>query len=114
QQGKFYDDFSGLSRRSPFEDFGNFNYGATAAGLGLPEWMALWGAGWASLQADPRRAQMGLGTPYPSLRHPFGVPPYGDDPDDQIQIKVGYQYYRNHCKQGKAGGGSAGGGGVAW
>jgi len=52
----------------------------------IPEWLALRGAGWASLKADPGREKMVLGVPW-SFRHPFGVPPYGDDPNDQAQIK---------------------------
>jgi hypothetical protein len=109
QQGKYYDDLGRLSKRSPFEDFGNFNYGATAAAHGIPEWLALRGAGWASLKADPSREKMGLGLPW-SLRHPFGLPPYGDDPNDQAQIKSGYEYYQNHCKElpSERGGGGSG------
>ena len=62
-----------------------------AACLGIPEDVALRGAGWASTQADPGRAKQ--------LGHWWGAPPYGDDPDDQVQIELGYNYVRLNCHQ---------------
>lgn len=71
-----------------YEDFGNFNYGMTAAAMGIPENLALRAAGWAQQQAE---------TSKPSWGHPTRLDggPYGDDPDDQRQIKVGYDHYRS-------------------
>ncbi len=91
KQIKTLNDFGSLDRQSPYEDFGNFNFGATAAALGIPENVALRGAGWASTRSDPSRAAQ--------LGHWWGPPPYGDDPADQIQIKLGYDYYRQGCHQ---------------
>jgi RHS repeat-associated protein len=91
KQDKSINDFGLPDPRSPFEDFGNFNFGATAAALGIPEDVALRGAGWASTQADPGRAKQ--------LGHWWGAPPYGDDPDDQVQIELGYNYVRLNCHQ---------------
>lgn len=91
KQNKTLNDFGSLDRQSPYEDFGNFNFGATAAALGIPENVALRGAGWASTRSDPSRAAQ--------LGHWWGPPPYGDDPADQIQIMLGYDYYRQGCHQ---------------
>ena len=96
KQNKVITDFAyGAGRpmdpQSPYEDFGNFNFGATAAAEGIPEDVALRGAGWASTQADPTRADQ--------WGHWWGKKPYGDDPNDQVQIMLGYQYYRNGCYQ---------------
>jgi len=74
-----------------YQDFGNFNYGATGLALGLGETFLLREAG---------RAQIAAGTSKPewgdpgSRANPWGgKPPYGDDPDDQEQIKKGFAYY---------------------
>jgi RHS repeat-associated protein len=91
KQGWTLNDYGSLDRQSPFEDFGNFNYGATAAALGVPESAALRLAGWASTRSDPSRSQQ--------LGHWWGGPPYGDDPADQVQIMLGYDYYNKGCHQ---------------
>ncbi len=83
---KTLNDLGQLDKKSPYEDFGNFNYGATAAAMGIPLNVALRAAGWK--QSNPEKE---WGHWY-SLR-----PPYGDDPDDQPQIRAGYQYYENGC-----------------
>jgi len=91
KQGWTMNDFGSLDQKSPFEEFGNFNYGATAAALGVPENAALRLAGWASTRSDPTRSQ--------KLGHWWGGPPYGDDQADQDQIKLGYDYYNQGCHQ---------------
>ena len=76
----------------PYEDFGNFNYGATAAALGVPENVALRMAGFAGQRAQ-RHSR------WDSARTALGPAPFGDDITDQIQIKLGYDYYNNGCHQ---------------
>jgi uncharacterized protein RhaS with RHS repeats len=66
-----------------YEDFGNFNFGATGSAFGLPDSVLHRGAGWANQKADPTRK--GLGSPW-------GKYPYGDDPNDQEQIGKGINY----------------------
>lgn len=74
---------------SQYQDFGNFNYGATgeAAGYGA---ILLPTAGWAQTRA---------GTSKPEWGSPFGKAPYGDDPADQAMIRAGMQYARCGCGQ---------------
>jgi len=92
KQNRTLNDFGSLDIASPFEDFGNFNFGATAAALGIPENVALRGAGYAGQRAVGNSA-------LDSLETALGRAPFGDDPADQIQIKLGYDYYRNGCHQ---------------
>jgi len=73
---------------SPYQDFGNFNYGATGAAWGVPLNVLLRGAGY---------AQSAAGTSTPDWGHWYQGPPHGDDPADQAQITAGYQYYKNGC-----------------
>ena len=51
KQAKNLNDFGQIIPQSPFEDFGNFNYGATANSLGLPLSVALRGAGYAGVKS---------------------------------------------------------------
>ena len=67
-----------------YEDFGNFNFGATGRALGLPGDILLRGAGW--YQGITKTSSPDFGVWY-------GDPPYGDDPKDQAQIKKGILYY---------------------
>ena len=73
--------------------FGNFNFGAVAAGLGYNLNSSLWGAGAASYLAIgvTNLFKYGIlkGAP-PSFGTPFTGPPYGDDPLEQGEIKQGY------------------------
>lgn len=71
---------------SQYENFGNFNYGATGAAMGIPESALLRGAGWASTHADSSRSAF--------WGNWWGSAPYGDDPADQAQIKAGIDYYK--------------------
>ncbi|MEQ1935015.1 MAG: RHS repeat-associated core domain-containing protein, partial [Fimbriimonadaceae bacterium] len=66
-----------------YQDFGNFNYGATGAAFGFPDQILYRAAGYANQKADDTRT--GLGSP-------LGVYPYGDDFTDQLQIKKGVKY----------------------
>jgi Bacterial toxin 44 len=66
-----------------YEDFGNFNYGATGAAFGFPDTVLYRAAGWANQKADPTRTNLGKW---------YGSYPYGDDPEDQEQIKKGIKY----------------------
>jgi RHS repeat-associated protein len=69
-----------------YENFGNLNYGYTAAAIDMPLELALRGAG---------GAQVLVGTNDPKDGGPFGGPPYGDDPRDQHFIRRGYMMYQS-------------------
>ena len=71
-----------------YQDFGNFNFGLTAAATGIPEQVALRGAGDAQTKAGTSQDEWG---------GPWDLNggPYGDDPADQAQIKKGYEYYNS-------------------
>jgi hypothetical protein len=69
---------------SPFEDFGNFNYGYTGRALGLPAWLLQRGAGAAQM--------LTLGS-VPQWDNALGDYPYGDQPSDQEMIDRGINCY---------------------
>ena len=73
-----------------FADFGNYNYGATGAAAGILLNILLRMAGW---------VQMHSGNYDPAWGVPWGFPPYGDDPNDQLWIQRGYSYYKNYYKK---------------
>jgi hypothetical protein len=75
---------------SQYEDFGNFNYGATGRAIGFSEYQLLSEAGRGQVAAGTSKP--GWGTP-PGRIWGKGVPPYGDDPNDQNMIKKGFEYY---------------------
>jgi hypothetical protein len=88
QQGKTLNDFGRL-QQSPYQDFGNFNFGATGAAAGIPLQILLRGAGWAQQRA---------GTSTPQWGHWYDLNgPFGDDPADQGVISAGHAYYQNGC-----------------
>jgi hypothetical protein len=66
-----------------YQDFGNFNFGATGYAFGFPDFILYRGAGWANQKADPTRKNLGS---------PWGGYPYGDDYRDQEQIRRGIKY----------------------
>jgi RHS repeat-associated protein len=66
-----------------YEDFGNFNFGATGSAFGFPDSVLYRGAGWANQQADPTRTNLGS---------PWGGYPYGDTASDQEQIRKGINF----------------------
>jgi uncharacterized protein RhaS with RHS repeats len=74
---------------SQYQDFGNFNYGATGYSAGLSA-ILLPAAGWAQSRA---------GTSKPAWGSWYGKAPYGDDPADQEMILAGMRYARCGCKQ---------------
>jgi hypothetical protein len=71
---------------SQYQDFGNFNYGATGYAVGYSQDTLDRMAGYAQQQA---------GTSKPEWGGPLGGAPYGDDPNDQSMINKGIQYTRN-------------------
>jgi hypothetical protein len=77
---------------SAYQNFGNFNYGATGKAFGFPEHTLLQEAGIAQIKAGTSQPEWGN----PGTRgNPLdpGTPPYGDDPVDQYWIKEGIKYY---------------------
>jgi hypothetical protein len=90
KQVKTMNDFGKIDPLSPYDDFGNFNYGATGAALGMPDQVLLRAAGW---------YQEKSGNGSPEFGHWWGGAPYGDDPPGQEFIKQGIQYYKNHCNK---------------
>jgi RHS repeat-associated protein len=80
---------------SQYQDFGNFNYGATGAAFGYSEDTLLRMAGWAQVQSGT--SQPGWGVTPNKFQAYLGIggrAPYGDDPSDQSMIKRGIEYYR--------------------
>ena len=71
-----------------YEDFGNFNYGATGRATGLSRQMQQRGAGYAQWKSGNRDPRDGFF---------LGLPPYGDDPKDQAMIIKGMEYYECGC-----------------
>ena len=69
---------------SQYEDFGNFNYGATGRAVGIPAQILKRGADWAQTRAGTSKKDWGK---------PLGSPPHGDDPADQEQIQRGIDYH---------------------
>jgi RHS repeat-associated protein len=93
KQNAVLNDFGTLSPRpnppSAYEDFGNFNYGATGAVLGLSPKILLIGAGWQATQSHPEST----GSAWQNIFTLAGA----DDLNDQIMIMQGYEYYRLGC-----------------
>ncbi|WP_168709812.1 polymorphic toxin type 44 domain-containing protein [Brenneria roseae] len=71
---------------SKFESFGNFHYGAVGYAGGIPETVLLRAAGCAQMRAGTHRPDDGVC---------WGSEPYGDDPSDQIYIKLGIDYAKS-------------------
>ncbi|MHB9112969.1 MAG: RHS repeat-associated core domain-containing protein, partial [Thermoleophilia bacterium] len=74
---------------SQYEDFGNFNFGAVTAAMGVSAYGAQNAAG--IYQQWNGAAAAGSGIPF--LRWP-----YGDDASDAVQIERGRQYFKCGCK----------------
>ena len=79
-------DYKEMSRQ--YEDFGNFNFGVTAAAFGFPYYIA---------QSEAGRAQAHDGAPAAGQGIPYWHWPYGDDPKDAKQIQAGYRYFICGC-----------------
>lgn len=76
-------------RGRQYEDFGNFNYGAVTAAMGIPSYVAQNAAG--IYQQVSGASAAGQGTPILKW-------PYGDDTADAVQIERGRQYFNCGCK----------------
>lgn len=68
-------------RGAEYADFGNYNYGATGTAMGIPENVLHRGAGAAQLKAGTSDSDQ--------WGYFWQGEPYGDDPDDQEQIRNG-------------------------
>jgi hypothetical protein len=86
-----------------YEDFGNFNYGATGAAMGIPDEVLLLAAGAVQIPSavySSWRAGHGLdglngGWGYnPAWGLPWNSESYSDDPADQAMIRHGIEYFR--------------------
>jgi RHS repeat-associated protein len=75
-----------------YQEFGNFNFGATGSAAGISEGALKRGAGWAQEKAKTSQKQWG---------HWYSGSPYGDDPADQIWIQKGIEYYKCRRKNKK-------------
>lgn len=80
-----------------YENFGNFNYGATALAFGFKEEWALRAAGFYHIHTNVAQKLRSQGELLKSILA-YGAslqgPPYGDDAKDQAMIKYGFQYYK--------------------
>jgi hypothetical protein len=92
KQAKNLNDFGQIIPHSPFEDFGNFNYGATSASLGLPLNVALRAAGYGGTKAA-------MGSTWDAIKPALGPSPYGDDSHDQEMIINGYNFSKQGCHE---------------
>lgn len=70
---------------SQYENFGNFNYGATGRAMGIPVEILLRAAGYVQMKGINYKAEFG---------HFMQGAPYGDDPKDQDWIMAGMAYAR--------------------
>jgi len=77
-------DYKAKFKNSVYDDFGNFNYGATGAALGFPLWMLKWPGGPDQFAARTWRSEWGF---------PLWPPGSGDDPQDQKMIEAGFRFY---------------------
>jgi len=80
-----------ISQRSPYEDFGNFNFGAVGAVRGFTIEELLIGAGFAQTRSTPEV----VGTTWQRLFDLAGA----DDFSDQVQIAKGFRFAQNGCSQ---------------
>ena len=80
-------------RQGPYDDFGNFNFGATGAALGYPDQVLLRGAG--ALKVLERSAKNQPAPP--GIGSPLGDYPHGNEPEKQQMIQAGIDYFKHHC-----------------
>src|SRR5579859_2660694 len=79
------------AQKQKYDDFGNYNFGATGAALGLPDNLLLWGAGVKKyLQLLPHG-----GTGDPNDSNPLGRYPWGNQKHKSDCIRAGIQKYKN-------------------
>lgn len=79
-------DWDYKQRGPEYQNFGNFNYGATGTAAGIPEGVLLRAAGAAQTVAGTSSAEFGKW---------WSEAPYGDDPIDQVWIKAGIDYAKS-------------------
>ena len=78
------------SQNPVYDDFGNYNFGATGAALGLPDNLLLWGAGVKKyFQLLPHG-----GTGDPKDSNPLGRYPWGNQMHKSDCIKAGIQTFK--------------------
>ena len=86
-------------RKSPeYEDFGNFNFGATAKAFGFQEKWALQAAGIVQIyqhKARPDFINAEYAKSLADFKEAFQGAPYGDEKKDQEMIKLGFRYYKD-------------------
>ncbi|EFL52351.1 hypothetical protein DesfrDRAFT_0840 [Solidesulfovibrio fructosivorans JJ]] len=83
-------------RSREYEDFGNFNFGATAKAFGFQEKWALQAAGIVQIFQHKASADFYDEKYLQALidfKKAFNGPPYGDEKRDQEMIKLGFRYY---------------------
>jgi hypothetical protein len=85
-----------------YENFGNFNYGATGAAMGYSLDTLQRMAGW--YQKTYGISDPSWGTAPSEFESYLGIggrAPFGDDPKDQKQIQNGYEYYDKHHRKNR-------------
>jgi hypothetical protein len=71
--------------KTMYLEIGIFNYGLTGVASGHCEETLLRMAGWSQIKSGLTRQEWG---------NWYGDPPYGDDPNEQLYIKQGFEFYR--------------------
>ena len=89
---KYRDPAINEGKRSKYEPFGNFNYGAAGAAAGFSEGQLLRMAGY--FQTDKTYAEGENPGKVGSILGVGGRAPYGDEPGDYEQIRSGINYYQ--------------------
>lgn len=84
-------------RARAYENFGNFNYGATGNAWGFPEEFLKREAGKAQIDRKTSKREW---IKYDGRYNSQMLPPYGDDPIDQMWIQRGIDYARSGGKLG--------------
>jgi hypothetical protein len=79
------------NKQGPYDNFGNFNYGATGAALGLPDQVIKRGAGAYKYVYDLVHDK-----PDPD-GSPLGPYPYGNSQGKQDEVQAGIDYFKHGC-----------------
>jgi RHS repeat-associated protein len=79
----------GGQKHPEWDDFGNFNAGATACALHIPLWITLRGAGWAKQRRTPNDPDGSW----------WGTWPYGNDAHKQDEVMAGWNWCHDGCAQ---------------
>jgi hypothetical protein len=75
------------TRGSQYDDFGNYNFGAVSAQMGVPYYVA--------------QNLAGLINGQPGSGSLINAWPYGDDIRGALQVQAGYNYVAGQCGCGK-------------